>query len=159
MNDIALIRLNQPFKLTRHIQKICMADDSMDISKTGCLAAGWGAESAETEYKLSQHLKKVQMDQVDDTICERQFKAALNKEDFKLSEGFLCAGGLENDLCVGDAGAPLVCPIVGSPSKFVLTGISSYGDVKCFSDTPGVYTKVSTYRDWINYPAEIKITI
>lgn len=156
-NDIALIRLNQPFKLTRHIQQVCMADKSVDVSREGCLAAGWGAESVQTEYKLSQYLKKVQMDVVDDATCEKSFQTALN-EDFTLKEGFLCAGGHENDLCVGDAGAPLVCPLVGSPNKFVLTGISSYGH-KCFSETPGVYTKVAHYRDWINYPAEIKVAI
>lgn len=157
-NDLALIRLNQPFKLVKHIQKVCMADDSMEVSRHGCLAAGWGAESAETEFKLSQYLKKVQMDLVDDASCEKSFQTAVNQHDYKLSEGLLCAGGFENDLCVGDAGAPLVCPLVGAPNKFVLTGISSYGH-KCFSETPGVYTKVSHYRDWINYPAEIKIAV
>lgn len=147
-NDIAVIRVNQPFKFGNHVQKICVDNGSQKVLEKGCFASGWGAESYLTQNELSQYLKKIQMDQVDRSVCEKELRVALQKENFVLSENFLCAGGNENDLCVGDAGAPLVCPVEGESNKFVLVGISSYG-VKCFTETPGIYTKVSRYSRWI----------
>ena len=33
---------------------------------------------------------------------------------------------------------------------FALIGITSYGNILCgFKDSPGIYTKVSSYLDWI----------
>lgn len=156
-NDIALIRVNQPFKFTKHINKICLADDKIQVSSKGCFGTGWGAESHQNENDYSQYLKKVPMDQVEHNVCEEKLRIGLKQNDFKLSDGFLCAGGFENDLCVNDGGSALICPIEGSKTQFVLTGMSSYG-VKCFTEIPGVYTRISKFKEWINYPSEIKIS-
>lgn len=148
-NDIAYIRLNQALKFSNHVQPICLDTGSQKVAGKGCFATGWGAESYETQGELSQFLKKIPMDQVDRNVCEKELRVALKQNNFLLSENFLCAGGHENDLCIGDAGAPLVCPVEGVSNKFVLVGLSSYG-VKCFTETPGVYTKVSRYHEWVH---------
>jgi len=147
-NDIAVIHVNQPFNFNQHIQKICLDDGSKKVSTKSCFASGWGSESYETQDELSQYLKKVQMDQVDRDICQKQLRIALKKDTYKLSENFFCAGGNKNDLCIGDNGDPFVCPISGEANKYVLSGLSSHG-VKCFTETPGVYTNVAKYVDWI----------
>lgn len=147
-NDIAIVQLSLPLKLGGHVQKVCLDDGSKKVSMKQCFGTGWGAESYETQDELSQHLKKIQMDRVDHKVCEKQLQSALKKESFNLSENFFCAGGFENDLCIGDSGAPFVCPVLGDDKKFVLSGLSSYG-VKCFTETPGVYTDVFKYVDWI----------
>lgn len=147
-NDIAVIHVNQPFKFSKYIQKVCLNDGTKQVLNKGCLGSGWGAETYETQDDLSQYLKKVPMDQVDHESCEKQLRIALEKETFKLADTFFCAGGKEFDLCVGDSGAPLVCPISGETNKYVLSGLTSYG-VKCFTETPGVYTNVVKYLDWI----------
>jgi len=87
------------------------------------------------------------MNQVAHDICQKQLRQATKKNDFELSENFICAGGNENDICNDDAGNALVCPIAGT-DQYVLTGLASYG-VKCFTETPGVYTNVLKYLDWI----------
>jgi secreted trypsin-like serine protease len=152
-NDIAVVRVNQPFKFTDHVGSVCLYSGSQKILTTGCFASGWGAESYEKQSELSQILKKVKMDHVENDVCQKQLRIALKKETFTLSDSFLCAGGNENDLCVGDSGVPLVCPVVGEDNKFVLTGIASYG-VKCFTETPGVYTNVVKFYDWIRSEVE-----
>lgn len=148
-NDIAIVHVSLPFKFGKHIQKVCLDNGSKQLSSKGCFGTGWGAEKYETQDSLSNFLKKIQMDKVDQSICEKQLRTALKKENFSLSENFFCAGGNDNDLCVGDTGAPLVCPIIGESNKFLLTGLSSYG-VKCFTETPGVYTNVAKYFEWIH---------
>lgn len=152
-NDIAVLHLNKPFVFTKYIQSICLDSGNQKVSKTGCFASGWGAESNENQG-LSQFLKKVPMDQVDNEICEKQLRIATKRDNFLLSKNFICAGGKEFDLCVGDSGAPLVCP---SGDKFVLTGLSSYG-VSCFTETPGVYTSVAKYVEWIHDQSTVVVS-
>lgn len=154
VNDIAIIQVNQPFKFSTHVQKICLDNGSQRVSKSGCFGTGWGAESFETQTELSQFLKKVPMNQVDHAVCEKQLGSALRKENFVLPESFLCAGGNKFDLCIGDSGSPFICPIAGETNKFVLTGLTSYG-IKCFTETPGVYTKVVKFIDWIRDELEV----
>ena len=147
-NDIAIVHVDKPFTFNKYIQKVCLNDGSKKLATKGCIGSGWGAERYENQDELSQYLKKVPMDQVDHDVCEKQLRIALQKETFKLSDSFLCAGGNEFDLCVGDTGAPLVCPIAGETNKYVLSGLASFG-VKCFTETPGVYTNVLKYLDWV----------
>lgn len=153
-NDIAVVKVNQPFKFTKHIQKVSLDNGSLKVSTTGCIGSGWGAESEQSLDTLSQYLKMVPMNRVDHDVCEKQLRIALKKESFDLSDSFFCAGGNEFDLCVGDSGAPLICPVSGETNKFVLSGLASYG-VKCFTETPGVYTNVVKFVDWIRDQSEV----
>lgn len=150
-NDIAVVHVNQPFSFDKNIQKVCLDNGSQKVATNGCFGTGWGAESDETQGELSQYLKKIKMDQVDHSTCEKKLRIALEKEAFNLSQNFLCAGGKDADLCVGDSGAPFVCAV--GDGKFVLTGLASYG-VKCFTDTPGVYTNIAKYIEWIHKQSE-----
>ena len=59
-----------------------------------------------------------------------------------------CAGYLEGgkDGCQGDSGGPLICAINNQP---VLVGITSWGFGCAKENSPGVWTKVSDYTNWI----------
>jgi len=54
-------------------------------------------------------------------------------------------GGGNVDACQGDSGGPFVTQRDGT---YVLTGITSWG-FGCADVTPGVYTRVSQYTEWI----------
>lgn len=57
----------------------------------------------------------------------------------------VCAGIRGKDTCQGDSGGPLVSK--GSDGRWYLVGITSYGN-GC-GDQVGVYTRASTFHNWI----------
>ena len=62
----------------------------------------------------------------------------------------ICFGRKEGkvDTCQGDSGGPLVCISSGS---WIVTGVTSWGYGCGDENSPGVYTNVAKYNQWINY--------
>ena len=52
------------------------------------------------------------------------------------------------DSCRGDSGGPLVSRET-SDNPWTQIGIVSYGSKQCGDGSPGVYTRVDGYLDWI----------
>lgn len=75
-------------------------------------------------------------------ISERQFNDLV-----------LCAGVLKGgmDSCQGDSGGPLMIPTgrLSEPTVYYQIGIVSYGIGCARADVPGVYTRVSSFVEWI----------
>merc|ERR1719427_2446065 len=61
-----------------------------------------------------------------------------------------CAGYKkgDKDSCQGDSGGPLMCQRQDSCSWYVF-GVVSYGEGCALEDYFGVYTKVTTFEQWI----------
>ncbi|CAF4888655.1 unnamed protein product [Pieris macdunnoughi] len=59
-------------------------------------------------------------------------------------------GANGKDICKGDGGSPLVCPILYEDDRYVQSGIVAWG-VGCGQEwTPSVYVDVAIFRDWID---------
>lgn len=58
----------------------------------------------------------------------------------------LCAGGAGTSPCQGDSGGPLFC---NDNEKWVLQGITSFGNERCIPSKPCVFTRVNAFIDWI----------
>lgn len=70
----------------------------------------------------------------------------------KLTEKQMCVGGqMGKDSCTGDSGGPLMASLsLDGPPRYFLVGIVSYGPQACsVKQTPGIYTNVSAYMEWI----------
>ena len=82
------------------------------------------------------------LDVVRPRYCRRMFRT--------MTSGMICAGGRRGeDSCQSDSGGPLT--VRSSSGQHVLIGVNSHGTSKgCGSEGyPGVYTRISTYRSWI----------
>jgi len=159
-NDIALlytdkdINLNNPYVNTACLPSCDNQFDYIFSNGTGvrCWVAGWGKDEIDGTFQFRQ--KKVALPLVPPQRCNSALKTALNNQRqgtgnrFQLHPSEVCAGGeVGKDACTGDGGSPLVCQ--AQSGRWTVVGLVSWG-IGCASDLPGVYVKVSHYRDWIN---------
>jgi secreted trypsin-like serine protease len=63
-----------------------------------------------------------------------------------ITSGMLCADDKDRDACQGDSGGPLLSR--KEPDVFQI-GVVSFGRGCGRKGAPGVYTRVESYRDWI----------
>jgi len=159
-NDIAVLRLDRRVNLShRYVNAACLpaCDDQFSYTfsnGTGvrCHVAGWGKDEFSGSFQFIQH--KVDIPLMEEFRCNAALKLALNRRQsgvgdrFQLHPSEVCAGGeVGKDACTGDGGSPLVCQ--AQSGRWTVVGLVTWG-VGCGSDTPGVYAKVSNFRNWIN---------
>lgn len=150
-NDIAVLFLKTPVQLEPHIGILCLPPNNLrNLSKTDCIANGFGKDSPGRDGAYSPVVKRVQLDLVPRKKCEESLRKTRLKSSFELHRSFICAGGKEEvDTCYGDGGGPLACPILGHENRYYQAGIVSWGEGCGERDIPGVYTKVSLFKKWI----------
>ncbi|XP_017779063.1 PREDICTED: tryptase beta-2-like [Nicrophorus vespilloides] len=152
-NDIALLILDHPVEITENVGFICLpppAAPPLTTNDVRCIASGWGTDA----FQMGKHssiLKKVELPIVPRDVCLRSLRSTRLGKLYHLHRSFICAGGEHNqDACTGDGGSPLVCPIPGQPGRFQQVGIVSWGIGCGANNTPGVYTNVALYGDWVD---------
>ncbi|PIK61139.1 putative chymotrypsin A-like isoform 2 [Apostichopus japonicus] len=139
-NDIALIYLKDPVKkFGINISKIPLANESFNYSS--CFVVGWGkTKDSETE---SEVLQFAALNLYNNSACIQEFGFVDNATT-------VCAGSKTADACEGDSGGPLACQRDDTGTKVMdLVGVVSSGVEVCQAGTPGIYTRVSAYQDWI----------
>ncbi|XP_072929942.1 CLIP domain-containing serine protease HP8-like [Epargyreus clarus] len=145
--DIALIRLKYDATYNDFVKPICLPNsavlrDSTFVDFT-LEVAGWG----KTERRSFSDVKlKVALPVRSQEDCRNVYKKA-SKE---ISDRQLCAGGDKGqDSCRGDSGGPLMGQIP-TLQNWIVVGVVSYGPSPCGSrGWPGVYTRVTSYLEWI----------
>ncbi|NXL85859.1 TM11E protease, partial [Alectura lathami] len=142
-NDIAVVELASPIEFTSDIHSICLPEASHIFQdNSSCFVTGWGA--LRNDGRSVNQLRQAEVKIISNRICNRpQVYAGA------ITPGMLCAGYLEGqvDACQGDSGGPLVN--ANSRGIWYLVGIVSWGDECGKPNKPGVYTRVTFFRDWI----------
>ncbi|OXB84773.1 UNVERIFIED_CONTAM: hypothetical protein H355_015895 [Colinus virginianus] len=141
--DIAVVELASPIEFTSDVHSVCLPEASYVFrDNISCFVTGWGA--LRNDGPSVNQLRQAEVRIISTAVCNRpQVYAGA------ITPGMLCAGYLEGqvDACQGDSGGPLVN--ANSRGIWYLVGIVSWGDECGKPDKPGVYTRVTFYRDWI----------
>ncbi|KAK6630290.1 hypothetical protein RUM44_004957 [Polyplax serrata] len=147
INDISLLRMRDPVKLTDYVRPICLPKPQTSIIDGAiCTIVGWG-QLSEVGLVFPDTLQEVQLPILSTSECR---KRTLFLSLYKITDDMFCAGYDRGgrDACLGDSGGPLMC--TEADGKWTIYGITSNGYGCARSNRPGVYTKVSKYLDWIN---------
>ncbi|XP_023418167.2 transmembrane protease serine 11C-like [Cavia porcellus] len=142
-NDIALVHLYSPVLYSSNIRRACLPEAAYKFPpNSDVVVTGWGTLKSDgtSPNVLQKGLVKI----IDNKTCNSK-----EAYDGAVTAGMLCAGFLKGrvDACQGDSGGPLVR--ADSKGIWFLAGIVSWGDECALPNKPGVYTRVTYYRDWI----------
>ncbi|KRX79013.1 Transmembrane protease serine 9 [Trichinella sp. T6] len=138
LNDIALLKLKEKILYTDKTRPACLPKKDEEPSEGElCYASGWGSPFSGAE---------------DSAVLKMAAIPIQTKEKCNLAGGIatrFCAGGSfgGHGICDGDSGGPITCERNG---KLVVFGISSGFTGLCGQyGKPGIFTKVSSFLDWI----------
>ncbi|EGW04466.1 Transmembrane protease, serine 4, partial [Cricetulus griseus] len=140
--DIALIKLQVPLTFSDTVRPICLPfSDEELIPGTPLWVIGWGF-TEQNGGSMSDVLLQASIQLIDSTRC--------NAEDAyqgEVTSEMVCAGTPQGgvDACQGDSGGPLMY----HSGHWQIVGIVSWGYGCGSPSTPGVYTKVSAFLNWI----------
>ncbi|XP_046733823.1 serine proteinase stubble isoform X2 [Diprion similis] len=146
--DLALLRFYEPLlPFQPNTVPICLPDD--DANYVGLMAhvTGWGR--LYEDGPLPSVMQEVSVPVINNTVCEAMYRSAGYIEH--IPNIFICAGWRKGgfDSCEGDSGGPLV---IQRPRdrRWILAGVISWGIGCAEPNQPGVYTRISEFREWIN---------
>ncbi|XP_074954428.1 serine protease 56 [Phalacrocorax aristotelis] len=141
--DLALLELAVPLAPSPTISPVCLPSGPVEPSPgTACYIAGWG--SLYEEGPAADVVMEARVPLLSQETC----RGALGRD--MLTNAMFCAGYLSGgiDSCQGDSGGPLACQDPSS-HRFILYGITSWGDGCGEQGKPGVYTRVAAFVDWL----------
>jgi hypothetical protein len=101
-NDVALLVLKNPAKLSVHINTICLPPTNYRFDEELCFASGWGTRQFGQKDIYRVNLKKVELPVVLPRVCIEQLRKTRLGPRFRLDSSFMCAGGEKDiDTCTG----------------------------------------------------------
>ncbi|XP_068263096.1 serine protease 56 [Nyctibius grandis] len=142
--DLALLELAVPLAPSPTISPVCLPSSPAEPSPgTACYIVGWG--SLYEEGPAADVVMEARVPLLSQETC----RGALGRD--MLTSAMFCAGYLSGgiDSCQGDSGGPLACQDPSS-RRFILYGITSWGDGCGEQGKPGVYTRVAAFADWLS---------
>ncbi|XP_013149176.1 PREDICTED: serine protease snake-like [Papilio polytes] len=154
-NDIAIIELEKDVDFTKYVQPACLwpRHDTSPLGSKATLT-GWGV--IETARLItSPELQAAEVDILSSDICDKFLEPSCTRLWCRMNETQLCAGKLTGgvDACQGDSGGPLQVkidlPSNSEGAMHYVIGVTSFGIGCARANTPGVYTRVSSFIDWI----------
>ncbi|CAG9855977.1 unnamed protein product [Phyllotreta striolata] len=144
--DLALLRFYEPVNFQPNIVPVCVPQTDENFVSRTAFVTGWGR--LYEDGPLPSILQEVSVPVINNTVCESMYRSAGYIEH--IPHIFICAGWRRGgfDSCEGDSGGPMV--IQRPDKRFLLAGIISWGIGCAEPNQPGVYTRISEFRDWIN---------
>jgi len=140
-NDIALMELKTDLIFNDYVQPICLpkSDAGLFVDEDSIIT-GWGA--LRENGAAATTLQKVTVPVITNAACQKAYPTE------GILETMICAGlqAGGKDSCQGDSGGPQHTVIDG---KMVQIGVVSWGYGCARAGYPGVYTRTSSYYDWI----------
>ncbi|KAK6630649.1 hypothetical protein RUM43_014634 [Polyplax serrata] len=151
-NDIAMLVVAYPFKLTDNVNTICMpvTNDKWDEEK--CVVAGWHSSPLNDEIKGI--LNKGLVSFLPQRECQNVMTTTDLWRRYVLHDSFVCAVEKNRrNACLGDEGSPLMCPSKKSPDTFLQIGLVSKSIYCDDFGRPGIFTNLLKFIDWVNEKA------
>lgn len=151
-HNVALLKTEQPFELTSHVQPVCLPPYKRPLPNSEvstCKISGWTDALLVRDTRV---LQDTTVRIIPDEMCGR-FHGKDN-----LEEDIFCAeidGEVENQ-CRGESGGPLVCENEKT-NKNILVGVTAWGEGCSNILGPAGFTDIAQYVYWISTQTQLKM--
>ncbi|XP_001651955.2 trypsin-2 isoform X2 [Aedes aegypti] len=140
-NDIALLRVDQPFTIPSNTVELAVRRKRIVPDEAECLLPGWGIQRATTAGFIESRQKYLTVEILNRDKCNEP-----HIHQGHVRESMLCGGNLfqsSNAACSGNLGSPLYC-------DGQLAGLLSFGTNCGLADDPPVFSQVRYFNRWID---------
>lgn len=138
-SDIALVELSQD--ASSQLIALPTATSDVPLVDESTIVAGWGTTAEGGQ--LSADLLEVTLPVVSHASCLSFYPLSLDQRVHVCAGGFTTGG---RDSCQGDSGGPL---FVTRDDLWVQAGVVSFGLGCARPGIPGVYTRMTSFVDWV----------
>ncbi|XP_066439594.1 inactive serine protease PAMR1 [Eleutherodactylus coqui] len=157
-SDIAVIKLLDKARISTNVQPVCLTSSSdLDLATldSRIVTSGWKilSDPKAPSYK-NETIRAGLVLPVDSLLCEQQYEE--NGISVSVTESMFCAKQAPSPaphICPSETGgiaAALLPGQASSESTWQLVGLVSWGyDKTCHQDLYTGYTKVITFKDWL----------
>uniref|UniRef100_A0A3Q4GUK8 ST14 transmembrane serine protease matriptase b n=1 Tax=Neolamprologus brichardi TaxID=32507 RepID=A0A3Q4GUK8_NEOBR len=130
------------FKGMRHVCGASVLSDRWLLTAAHCVQDNVNMSLQVSTGSGATVLQKAAVRIINSTVC----KSLLTDP---VTDNMLCAGVLTGgvDACQGDSGGPL--SFTSTKGRVFLAGVTSWGEGCARKNKPGIYTRVTKYRNWI----------
>ncbi|CAH0730373.1 unnamed protein product, partial [Brenthis ino] len=148
-HDIALLETDRVMKLHRYAVPACLHDGSF-INDLEVVSTGWGT-IVSNEESFPDTLQKVTLERFTKKECALNYQRARYLKNGYDEITQICYGDkyTTRDTCKGDSGGPTQIKHPQVKCMYLITSITSNGKRCGVTGTPGLYTRVAPYLDWI----------
>jgi len=141
-NDLSIFTLTSPITFSSIMAPVCLpAGTSETFAGELATVTGWGYTFP--GRNPSDTLQEVDITVKTNAACSNSWSAG----SWPIRDTNICAGDPRKSSCNGDSGGPL---FLAENGRFSQIGVVSWGARNCgVPGLPGVYARVSEYKDWI----------
>lgn len=147
LNDIAVVRVETPIKISDSVNYISLRTDGTKSGEV-CRSAGWGRmEPMPNLFRGKKEtypsfLMEVELPVISYEECRNYYPAE------QMLPNVICTLAHDGkDACRGDSGGPLIC-------NNTLAGITSWGAGCAQPNKPGVWTEAVHFKSWVTQSCE-----
>lgn len=152
--DIALLKTRRDIVMNEYAWPVCFPAPDAEDTYAGqdAIVVGWGKRNEKSDV-YSERLQKAKLSIIDNKLCRHWFRLA--GRDIAINEKLICAGYRDGgkDACHGDSGGPLLSKI---DDQWSVIGVVSTGIGCARPLLPGLYSRVSSYAEWISQIIELQ---
>ncbi|KAF8382111.1 hypothetical protein PRIPAC_71253 [Pristionchus pacificus] len=158
VNDITLIELAEPLPFGRYVQTVCLPSKKTVVSREAQVFASgfgsWNDRAVPLDYKREAGLilRETVFPLIPKELCSDRLVKVKPSFSGNVPDTQLCTGSFGHGTAEGDSGGPVVMRT--KKGVWYQVGITSWGfneveNIHKQDDSPGVYTNVHEYCDWI----------
>ncbi|KAK7070347.1 Tryptase gamma, partial [Halocaridina rubra] len=145
-NDLAVLKLSERVNFNERIKPVCLPDSNLGIEGEEAIVTGWGRNEAS---QLQSQLHFLRAKVVSNVLCDNRWNSNGAARGF-IVNSMMCMDATNGDSCNGDSGGPSIYEYPPGSGHWIQVGIVSFGSGSCTdAELPGVYTRVSSYINWI----------